>query len=228
MIDKPIELPVDIGLSTPILLLVLVALEAVLSADNAIALASISQGLVDEKLRPQALNIGLIFAYILRMTLIVGATWVIRYWQFQVLGAVYLLWLVFKYFTADKDEDGQKQRPQYTSLWQVIPIIAITDLAFSLDSVATAIAVSTDTWLVIAGATIGIILLRFMAELFIRWLSEYTHLEDAGYIAVGLVGIKLLVRALYPDLEISEVVTIAMVAMIFTWGFSQRQASAPE
>jgi YkoY family integral membrane protein len=228
MIDKPIELPVDIGLSTPILLLVLVALEAVLSADNAIALASISQGLVDEKLRPQALNIGLIFAYILRMTLIVGATWVIRYWQFQVLGAVYLLWLVFKYFTADKDEDGQKQRPQYTSLWQVIPIIAITDLAFSLDSVATAIAVSTDTWLVIAGATIGIILLRFMAELFIRWLSEYTHLEDAGYIAVGLVGVKLLVRALYPDLEIPEAVTILMVAMIFTWGFSQRQASAPE
>jgi YkoY family integral membrane protein len=228
MIDKPIELPVDIGLSTPILLLVLVALEAVLSADNAIALASISQGLVDEKLRPQALNIGLIFAYILRMTLIVGATWVIRYWQFQVLGAAYLLWLVFKYFTADKDEDGQKQRPQYTSLWQVIPIIAVTDLAFSLDSVATAIAVSTDTWLVIAGATIGIILLRFMAELFIRWLSEYTHLEDAGYIAVGLVGIKLLVRALYPDLEIPEIVTIAMVAMIFTWGFSQRQASAPE
>jgi YkoY family integral membrane protein len=228
MIDKPIELPVDIGLSTPILLLVLVALEAVLSADNAIALASISQGLVDEKLRPQALNIGLIFAYILRMTLIVGATWVIRYWQFQVLGAAYLLWLVFKYFTADKDEDGQKQRPQYTSLWQVIPIIAVTDLAFSLDSVATAIAVSTDTWLVIAGATIGIILLRFMAELFIRWLSEYTHLEDAGYIAVGLVGIKLLVRALYPELEIPEIVTIAMVAMIFTWGFSQRQASAPE
>jgi YkoY family integral membrane protein len=228
MIDKPIELPVDIGLSTPILLLVLVALEAVLSADNAIALASISQGLVDEKLRPQALNIGLIFAYILRMTLIVGATWVIRYWQFQVLGAAYLLWLVFKYFTADKNEDGQKQRPQYTSLWQVIPIIAITDLAFSLDSVATAIAVSTDIWLVITGATIGIILLRFMAELFIRWLSEYTHLEDAGYIAVGLVGIKLLVRALYPDLEIPEVVTIAMVAMIFTWGFSQRQASAPE
>ncbi len=228
MIDKPIELPVDIGLSTPILLLVLVALEAVLSADNAIALASISQGLVDEKLRPQALNIGLIFAYILRMTLIVGATWVIRYWQFQVLGAVYLLWLVFKYFTADKDDDGQKQRPQYTSLWQVIPIIAITDLAFSLDSVATAIAVSTDTWLVIAGATIGIILLRFMAELFIRWLSEYTHLEDAGYIAVGLVGVKLLVRALYPDLEIPEVVTIAMVAMIFTWGFSQRQESAQE
>lgn len=225
MIDKPLELPVDIGLSTPILLLVLVALEAVLSADNAIALASISQGLVDEKLRPKALNLGLIFAYILRMTLIVGATWVVRYWQFQVLGAVYLLWLVFKYFTAGKDEDGEQQRPQYESLWQVIPIIAFTDLAFSLDSVATAIAVSSDTWLIISGATIGIILLRFMAELFIRWLEEYSHLEDAGYIAVGLVGVKLLVRAIYPDLEIPESITIGMVAIIFTWGFSERKES---
>ena len=228
MIDNPIELPIDIGMSTPILLLVLVALEAVLSADNAIALASISQGLVDEKLRPKALNLGLLFAYILRMTLIIGATWVAKYWQFQVLGAAYLLWLVFKYFTAETDEDGEKQRPQYTSLWQVIPIIALTDLAFSLDSVATAIAVSTDTWLVITGATIGIILLRFMADLFIRWLQEYTHLEDAGYVAVGLVGFKLLVRAVYPDLEIPEQITISLVAIIFTWGFSQRKESVEE
>jgi predicted tellurium resistance membrane protein TerC len=130
---------------------------------------------------------------------------------------------VFKYFTAGKDEDGEPQRPQYTSLWQVIPIIAFTDLAFSLDSVATAIAVSTDTWLVISGATIGIILLRFMADLFIQWLGEYTHLEDAGYVAVALVGVKLLVKAIFPELEIPEYITIVMVALIFTWGFSQRK-----
>lgn len=226
MIDTPLDLPANIGLATPILLLVLVALEAVLSADNAIALASISQGLVDEELRPKALNLGLLFAYILRMTLIVAATWVIRYWQFQLLGAAYLLWLVFQYFNAGKDEDGEPIRPQYTSLWQVIPLIAFTDLAFSLDSVATAIAVSTDTWLVITGATIGIVLLRFMADLFIRWLKEYTYLEDAGYIAVGLVGVKLLVRALYPTLEIPEIVTISLVAIVFTWGFSQRKELA--
>jgi YkoY family integral membrane protein len=223
MIDKPIDFLANINFATLTLLLVLVALEAVLSADNAIALASISQGLTDEKLRQKALNLGLIFAYVLRMTLIVTATWVVRYWQFQLLGAMYLLWLVFQYFAAGKDENGEQQRPQYDSLWQVIPIIAVTDLAFSLDSVATAIAVSTDTWLVITGATIGIILLRFMAELFIRWLDEYAHLEDAGYIAVGLVGIKLLVRALYPTLEVPEAVTVTIVAIIFTWGFSQRK-----
>jgi YkoY family integral membrane protein len=223
MIDKLLDSPLEVGASTPMLLLVLVALEAVLSADNAVALASISQGLADDKLRRQALNIGLILAYILRMTLILAATWVVRYWQFQVLGAAYLLWLVFQYFTSKTDEDGEHHGPKFTSVWQAIPTIAITDLAFSLDSVATAIAVSTDTWLVISGATIGIIILRFMAGLFIRWLDEYTHLEDAGYITVGLVGIKLLVRALFPDLEIPEAATVITIGLIFAWGFSQRE-----
>jgi predicted tellurium resistance membrane protein TerC len=67
-----------------------------------------------------------------------------------------------------------------------------------------------------------------MADLFIRWLDEYTHLEDAGYVAVGLVGMKLLVRALYPSLEIPEQLTIVLVAIIFTWGFSQRKESIQE
>jgi YkoY family integral membrane protein len=228
MIDKLLDAPLAVGTSTPMLLLVLVALEAVLSADNAVALASISQGLADDKLRRQALNIGLILAYILRMTLILAATWVVRYWQFQVLGAAYLLWLVFQYFSSKTDEDGEHHGPKFTSVWQAIPTIAITDLAFSLDSVATAIAVSTDTWLVISGATIGIIILRFMAGLFIRWLDEYTHLEDAGYVTVGLVGLKLLVRAAFPDVEIPELLTVAIIGIIFAWGFSQREDSIEE
>ncbi|MCY7336280.1 MAG: DUF475 domain-containing protein [Chamaesiphon sp.] len=225
MIDKILVPPLEVGTSTPMLLLVLVALEAVLSADNAVALASISQGLADDKLRRQALNIGLMLAYVLRMTLILAATWVVRYWQFQVLGAAYLLWLVFQYFSSKTGEDGENKVAKFTSVWQAIPTIAITDLAFSLDSVATAIAVSTDTWLVISGATIGIIILRFMAGLFIRWLDEYTHLEDAGYITVGLVGIKLLVRAVFPDLEIPEIVVVGTIGIIFAWGFSQREDS---
>jgi YkoY family integral membrane protein len=225
MFDKFLDFLPDFGGSSPMLLLVLVALEAVLSADNAVALASISQGLADEKMRRQALNIGLILAYILRMTLILFATWVVNYWQFQVLGAGYLLWLVFQYFSSKDGEDDEDKLPKYTNIWQAIPTIAITDLAFSLDSVATAVAVSTDTWLVISGATIGIIILRFMAGLFIRWLDEYTRLEDAGYVTVALVGIKLLVRAVRPELEISELLVVGTIAIIFAWGFSQRKDS---
>jgi YkoY family integral membrane protein len=213
----------NLGLETPAILIVLIALEAVLSADNAIALAAIAKGLPNEAERDRALNLGLVLAYILRMTLILTASWVNNYWQFQILGAAYLLWLVYKHFSRSTDEDGnESQTSEYDSLWQVIPIIGITDLAFSLDSVTTATAISSNTWLVLAGGTAGVIALRFMAGLFIRWLGEYSNLEDAGYATVGLVGLRLAARALQPSLVPPEWATIILIAGIFLWGFSRK------
>ena len=163
MLDHILNSPFDRGLEALLILPVLVALEAVLSADNAIALAAIAQGLEDKKLERQALNLGLLVAYVLRMLLILTATWVTQYWQFELLGAAYLLWLVFQYFTSDEDKENHHHGPRFANLWQAIPMIALTDLAFSLDSVTTAIAVSKETWLVLLGGTIGVITLRFMA-----------------------------------------------------------------
>lgn len=222
MLDQVFNLPFDFKVEALLVLLILVALEAVLSADNAIALATIAQGLEDPELQRRALNFGLVAAYVLRITLILTATWVVQFWQFELLGAAYLLWLVYQHFTSDTEEDDRHHGPRFTSLWQTIPLIAVTDLAFSLDSVTTAIAISDQTWLVIAGGTIGVITLRFMAGLFIRWLKEYVHLEDAGYITVGFVGLRLLVRAIRPELVPPEWVMIAAIAIVFAWGFSKR------
>jgi YkoY family integral membrane protein len=222
MLDQVFNSPLNAGIETPIVLLILVVLEAVLSADNAIALAAIAQGLEDSELQRRALNFGLVAAYVLRISLILTATWVVQFWQFELLGAAYLLWLVFQHFTSETEEDERHHGPRFTSLWQTVPIIAVTDLAFSLDSVTTAIAVSDKTWLVLTGGTIGVITLRFMAGLFIRWLKEYVHLEDAGYITVGFVGLRLLVRAIRPELVPPEWVMVAAIALVFIWGFSKR------
>lgn len=228
MLDQIFNSPLHVGFEAPVVLLILVALEAVLSADNAIALAAIAAGLEGSTLQRRALNFGLVAAYVLRIILILTATWVVNFWQFEVLGAAYLLWLVFQHFTSEEDEEHLHHGPRFTSLWQAIPIIAVTDLAFSLDSVTTAIAISDKTWLVLAGGTIGVITLRFMAGLFIRWLKEYVYLEDAGYITVGFVGLRLLVRALKPELVPPEWLMIAAIALVFIWGFSKRtQAELP-
>ncbi|MEY2912744.1 MAG: hypothetical protein RLZZ184_2053 [Cyanobacteriota bacterium] len=205
-----------------IVLLILVFLEAVLSADNAIALAAIAQGLEDKKREGQALNIGLVFAYILRITLLLTATWVQKFWQFELLGAGYLLWLVFQHFSSQEDESNHHHGPRFNSLWQAIPVIALTDLAFSLDSVTTAIAVSQETWLVITGTTIGIFTLRFMAGLFIRWLDEYENLEDAGYITVAFVGLRLLLKVINDDLVPPQWLVVTVIGVILAWGFSKR------
>ena len=222
MMEQVLDFSSNLTLEVLFLLVILVAMEAVLSADNAIALASLSRGLEDPQQQQKALNIGLIIAFVLRIALILTATIVIRYWQFQLAGAVYLLWLVWRYYSSNDGEDGESRSMKFQSLWHVIPMIAFTDLAFSLDSVTAAIAVSNQTWLVVTGATLGIIALRFMANLFIRWLQEYVHLEDAGYITVGLVGIRLLLRVFEYDWLFPEWMLITCIFVLFAWGFSQR------
>ncbi|MBC6431433.1 hypothetical protein FM036_11710 [Nostoc sp. HG1] len=210
------------SLEALIVLSILVVLEALLSADNAIALAAIARGLEDKELERKALNFGLVVAYVLRITLILTATWVQQFWQFELLGAAYLLWLVFQHFTSQETEGDHHHGPRFNSLLQAIPVIAFTDLAFSLDSVTTAIAVSQEKWLVLTGATIGIITLRFMAGLFIRWLDEYENLEDAGYVTVALVGLRLLLKVVNDSLVPPEWIMIAAIFLILGWGFSNR------
>ncbi|UKO97231.1 TerC family protein [Nostoc sp. UHCC 0870] len=232
MLDQIFDyLHFHLSIEASIVLLILILLEAVLSADNAIALAAIAQGLEDKKLERQALNIGLVFAYVLRITLLLTATEIQKFWQFELLGAVYLLWLVFQHFSSAETKDDHHHGPRFSSLWRAIPVIAFTDLAFSLDSVTTAIAVSQEKWLVLTGTTIGIITLRFMAGLFIRWLDEFANLEDAGYITVSLVGLRLLLKVVNDDFVPPEWVMITAIGLIFAWGFSKRtliEAPAPQ
>jgi predicted tellurium resistance membrane protein TerC len=99
----------------------------------------------------------------------------------------------------------------------------MTDLAFSLDSVTTAFALSKETWIILAGGTIGIIALRFMAALFVRWLDRFSNLEDAGFGAVALVGLRMLIRVNSPDLVPPQWLTTSLIGLLFVWGFSERE-----
>lgn len=216
-----------------LLLPLLVALEAVLSADNAIALAAISRSLHDRSRQELALNLGLGLALVFRLGLIVAARWVLNLWPLQLAAALYLLWLCGRHLLGlwrhDDDSDaaaapapGGQPQASLTSLAAVIGTLALTDLAFSLDSVAAAIAVSDRLWLVMAGGVIGVIALRLTAELFIRWLEVYRHLETAGFLAVGLVGVRLLCRLGMPQWVPPEWLLLLAVAGLFAWGFSVR------
>ncbi|UPM50708.1 DUF475 domain-containing protein [Synechococcus sp. A10-1-5-1] len=215
-----------------LLLPLLVALEAVLSADNAIALAAISRRLHDPKLQAQALNLGLGLALVFRLVLIAAARWVLDFWPLQMLAAGYLLWLcVTNLRPGDsqvEEEQGQGDDPSaevaQKGLSGVVVTLALTDLAFSLDSVAAAVAVSDNLLLVMTGGVLGVVALRLTSGLFIRWLEVYRHLESAGYLAVGLVGIRLLLRLSAPQFVPPEWGLLGIVALLFAWGFSKRNS----
>ncbi|MFZ0408827.1 MAG: hypothetical protein WAM11_12065 [Cyanobium sp.] len=216
-----------------LLLPLLVALEAILSADNAIALAAISRRLHDPDRQRQALNIGLLLALVLRLGLIVAARWVLHAWPLQLLASGYLLWLcgdhlvgLFRRQAESGDQaagEGKETSLMGASLLSVVATLAFTDLAFSLDSVAAAVAVTDRLALVMAGGVIGVLALRLTAGFFIRWLEIFRHLETAGYLAVGLVGLRLLIRLIFPDLVLPEWSLLLLVSLLFLWGFSARE-----
>lgn len=219
-----------------LLLPVLIGLEIVLSADNAIALAAIARKQPDPAAQQRALNLGLVFALLFRVVLILAAQWVLNFRPLMGAGAVYLLWLCLSHFflqSANDDDAASEESPgpaeaAAKSLAATAFTIALTDLAFSLDSVAAAVAVSDRIGLVITGGVVGVVALRLSSGLFIRLLQRYQRLEAAGYLAVGLVGIQLSVRVFRPDLELPEWGLLVLVGLLFLWGFSAQQPEAEE
>ena len=219
-----------------LLLPVLIGLEIVLSADNAIALAAIARKQPDPAAQQRALNLGLVFALLFRVVLILAAQWVLIFRPLMGAGAVYLLWLCLSHFflqSANDDDAATEESPgpaeaAAKSLAATAFTIALTDLAFSLDSVAAAVAVSDRIALVITGGVVGVVALRLSSGLFIRLLQRYRRLEAAGYLAVGLVGIQLSVRVFRPDVELPEWALLLLVAVLFLWGFSAQQPDTGE
>ncbi len=207
------------------LLPIIVSLELVLSADNAVALASITKNLNDINLQQKALNIGIFIALLLRILVILTAQFILNFWPVKLIGGLYLLSLsVTKLLSSStnisKHNNTNNSDNSNLSLFNVIILLSVTDLAFSIDSITAAVAISDQFLLVISGAIIGVIALRFTSGLFIKWLEIYQNLEKAGYIAVGLIGVKLMMQLLFYKLVIPEYLFFLLMLLLFLWGFS--------
>ncbi len=212
------------------LLPIIVSLELVLSADNAVALASITKKLNNIDLQKKALNIGILIALLLRILVILTAQFILNFWPVKLIGGIYLISLsVSKFISNDiissNDNDNNLNKKSKNSLLNIIFLLAITDLAFSIDSITAAVAISDQFLLVITGAIIGVIALRFTSGLFIKWLEIYINLEKAGYIAVGIIGIKLILQLILYKLVIPEYLFFLVMLCLFLWGFSRKDCS---
>ncbi len=208
------------------LLPVIISLELVLSADNAVALASITKNLHSINLQKQALNIGIFIALLLRILVILTAQFFLNFWPVKLIGGIYLISLAISkliFINRNESNDNYKVDNSKTTLLKVILLLSITDLAFSIDSITAAVAISDQFLLVITGAIIGVIALRFTSGLFIKWLQLYTNLERAGYIAVAIIGMKLIIQLIFYQFIIPEYVFFLIMLCLFLWGFSKKE-----
>lgn len=171
----------------------LVLLEALLSADNALILAIIVRHLPHNQ-QKKALFYGLAGAFALRLGAILIAVQIISFWWLQAIGAIYLLYLPVKHFMHHVDSE-RKAKARKAGFWMTVLQAELTDIAFAVDSVLVAVAIehrSDKVWVVYLGAICGVVLLRFAANVFLTLLKKYPFFDHVAYALVGWAGIKLL------------------------------------
>lgn len=173
---------------------VLILLEGLLSADNALVIALIVRGL-PRKDRQKALFVGLVGSFVLRFLALFTASTLQKFWFLQAGGAFYLIYLALTHLFRHQVHHKKEIKVKPRGFWRTVVIIELTDIAFAIDSVLVAVAVSNELWVIYTGVILGVILLRFAAFVLTRVIEKYPGLEHMAYALVFWVGIKLGVQS---------------------------------
>lgn len=210
-------------------LVVLICLEGLLAADNAVVLAIMVKHL-PEKQQKKALFYGLAGALVLRFGSLFIISFLVDVWQVQALGAAYLLIMSGRnlYQRLGKKQDAEvleeeelmqeaRERAQEKEVtrkefWWTVVKVEFADLAFAVDSILAAVALAitlpptglgtigtldTGQFIVVfLGGMIGVVIMRFAANIFVGLLKKRPNLEIAAFCIVGWVGVKLLLMVL--------------------------------
>ncbi|HAT55798.1 MAG TPA: hypothetical protein DCW31_11295 [Lactobacillus sp.] len=209
----------------------LVLIECLLSVDNAVVLAAQTTSLTNLKDREKSLFYGLWGAYLFRFLIIGVGTYLINFWIIKVIGALYLCYLVYRYFhhliTQRKrhpvgQENAEPVKPRrfghISVFWSVVIQIEIMDIVFSIDSVLASLAISSNPVIVLIGGLIGILCMRGIAEFIMNLMRRIPELETMAYVLIALIAIKLFISIPAINIEISSTVfgLVILAAVIIT------------
>src|SRR5690606_30011091 len=199
-------------------LLILIGLEGLLSADNALVLAVIARHLPEDQ-KKRAINYGILMAFVFRFAALFAISFIANVWLIQAIGALYLLYLGLKHviqakFGKDNKNihEDEKKEAAGNGFWPTVGKIGLADLAFAIDSILAAVALALglpDSPLgdiggmdggqfivVVLGGIAGLILIKFAATWFVQLLEKRPALETTAYAIVAWVGVKLAVITL--------------------------------
>ncbi|MCY8105747.1 TerC family protein [Bacillus mojavensis] len=199
-------------------LFILIGLEGLLSADNALVLAVIAKHLPNDQ-KKKAINYGIIMAFAFRFAALFAISFIANVWQIQAIGAAYLLYLGLKHVIkarfgkkSKNIHEEDKEETAGKGFWPTVGKIALADLAFAIDSILAAVALALglpdsplDDFggmdggqfiIVVLGGIAGLILIKFAATWFVKLLNQRPALETTAYAIVAWVGVKLVVITL--------------------------------
>lgn len=183
---------------------ILVILEGVLSIDNALVLAVLARS-VKPELQKKVLTYGLVGAVVLRMAAVFAAQALLKSPILKGLGALYLLYLAIHHFVAKGGPQDPERKVKHRSFWGTIVVVELTDLAFAVDSILAAVAMTNKYWVIITGGLMGTVMMRYAARMMITLLNRFPRMESTAFLLVGIIGIKLGIEALdFPGVDFHD------------------------
>ena len=215
---------IDVQASDFLTIGLLVLLEGLLSADNALVLAILVLGLPREEQR-QALRYGIIGAFAFRILATMLAVQLIQFGWVKLVGAAYLLYLTVKHFFGGGDAEQRRSIPQaraafgLSAFWATVLKVELTDIVFAIDSILVAVAMSNKLWVIITGGILGVIAMRLVIGQLLVLVSKYPALVDGAFVIIAWVAIKLFLEYLhvegYVHFEVPKWLSLGLIVLIF-------------
>ena len=213
----------------------LVALEGLLSADNAMVLAVLALGLPKHE-QQKALRYGVVGALVFRAVATLFAVYLIQVAWVKLIGAAYLLYLVIRHFSHSGGAHARRTPPPATGwlglspFWATVVKVELTDIVFAVDSILVAVAMSPKLWVVLAGGILGIVTMRVVIGRLLALVTRYPPLVDGAFVIIAWVAIKLVVEFLhsggYIPFEVPRWLSLGLIVVIFlaAWLYARHQA----
>lgn len=165
----------------------IIALNIVLSGDNAVVIALACRALPPEQ-RTKGIALGAGVAVVLRVIFTVLIASLLNMPFLHIIGSLLLVWIAVKLIVEDGESDEDSIAAS-SKLWKAVQTVAIADIVMSLDNVLAIAAVAKDSIpLLVAGLVISIPLIVLGASLITSLLTRFPVLVWAGAALLGWVA----------------------------------------
>ncbi|MEX2253716.1 MAG: TerC/Alx family metal homeostasis membrane protein [Thermoleophilaceae bacterium] len=102
-----------------------------------------------------------------------------------------------------------------TPMFLCLAAVVFADIAFAIDSIPAAFAITRDPFLIWMGNVFALLGLRALFVLVESLIARFRYLDETIALVLGLVGVKLLTEDL---VEIGPIVSLIVIAVMFTGG----------
>ncbi len=181
-------------------LLEVIAINLVLSGDNAIVIGLAAAGL-PAALRKKAILFGITAATVLRLVFAVIATYLLAIKGLQLAGGLLLAWVCWKMWSELREGQGDdahaaaeaKEKAAEKTFFQAATQIVVADVSMSLDNVlAVAGAAKEHSTVLIIGLVVSIALMGVAANFVAKLLSRFRWIAYLGLAVIVYVSLDMI------------------------------------